>query len=356
MAEVTWLVGSGTLAGLLLASCATSLGGGTALQKVSVALISTQHLSEIPKPVALAVGLGSVWVMAPSPEPGSGTPAYGSLLQVSERNGALQARARVGGAPMSVLPDRHVVWVANTASSASLHLAYQDSILGLAVPGLSRITVYSGQALATAPGENPLAADASGVWAITGAGSDTNVTTLGTTPHVLASVPGIGSAIAACGPRLYVATTSDSQTAVREILSSTGAITRTWTIPGSALASLRCTSSGVLLGLSSPTDGGFYELRRGSAGVPRRFGARTQFGVTIVDGNVWTVTADQAPSGRWGVWLFGYSLSTYKQVNVPMRLGSGSRLGPIAPEGLAGTAHTLWAAVGSSLLKIAIGG
>ncbi len=208
-----------------------------------------------------------------------------------------------------------------------------------------------------------MAGDAAGVWDVvflpqTSSSTETEVLSLsGATALPISTISGFDASIAACRSGLYVATTlvPSGRERVYRLSPRSGAVESTWTVGFSALATLDCLPGGVLMGLSSPKQGGLFRLQSGSTRVSAVFGARTQFGTAVIGNEVWTLTARQAADGNWSTWLYGYSWRSQRLIARPLRLGStGDVLGPIAPAALAASGHRLWAVVGRHLLKIAI--
>ncbi len=316
------------------------------------------------QPTALAVGLGSLWIVVPAAKGApAGQLAYGSLVRIALASGKRQGpTSSVGGFPVDVALAKSSIWVANEPGDPSQHFAYQSTVLDLAASSGTVIRRYSGQDLVGGSLETSLAGDGAGIWDIVSSSSLSTSRTkvlslLGPTAEPISTVGGFPASVAGCNSSLYVATwlISTGRTRVYRLSPTSGAIESTWTINLSALATLDCLPGGVLLGLSSPRGGGLFRLENHSARVPPAFGTRTQSGTAVVGDDVWTLTARQSVGGDWSTWLDGYSWRTRRSVTHPLRLGrTGDVLGPIAPAALSASGHDVWAVVGRQLLKVAI--
>lgn len=348
--------------GMVLAALVCACSGTSTLSSPRV--VGSYPLSYAAQPTSLAVGLGSLWVVVPEAgSPPAGQLAYGSLVRIGPETGKRQGAAiQVGGEPVDVAVISSSIWVANEGQDPREGAGYPDSVLDLAPATGTIVRAYGRQELASGPIETPITGDASGVWDIVMSSpsntSETQVLRLsGPAAKLISTVSGLPASIAACDSGLYVDTTlvPSGRERLYRLSPNSGAVESTWTIGFSALASLDCLPRGVLLGLSSPKQGGLFRVEGGSVRVSAVFGARTQWGTAVIGDEVWTLTARQAADGNWSTWLYGYSWRSQRLIARPLRLGStGDVLGPIAPAALAASGHRLWAVVGRRILKISI--
>jgi hypothetical protein len=343
----------------VLPGCAAATEPGSTVA-ARLAVVARYTLPGTSEPTGVATGVNSLWVIVPSTggPPTENATVYGRLERISETTGRIVETSAVGGYPQSLAIAGSSVWVANAADDPSLHYADENTLLELSPPDY-RVTQDFGQQNIVGLDAN-VSADASGVWDIDAVGTTTSLVTFGSgTQKVLGSLAGYPVAIEACSSRLYVATTNDEGSTDIDLVSAeSGLLERTWTLQLSAQVSLRCLSGGVLAGLDTPDGGGLFDFRDGSKHVPSPFGARTQFGVALSQGDVWVLTSHQSdPSAGtgWTTGLSRYSLRTHRQLGVPLLLGASYHGTPIAPAGLEAEGKSLWAIVGMHLLKIAIG-
>ena len=345
--------------GMVLAALVCACSATSTLSSPRV--VGSYPLSYAAQPTSLAVGLGSLWVVVPAPP--AGQLAYGSLVRIAPETGKRQGAAiPVGGQPVDVAVINSSIWVANGGEDPREEAAYPDTVLDLAPATGTIVRAYGGQELASGPIETPMTGDASGVWdVVMSSSSNTSETQVlrlsGPAGKVISTVSGLLASIAACRSGLYVATTlvPSGRERVYRLSPKSGAVESTWTIGFSALATLDCLPGGVLLGLSSPKEGGLFRLQSGSTRISAVFGARTQFGTAVIGDEVWTLTARQAAGGNWSTWLYEYSWRSQRLIARPLSLGrTGDVLGPIAPAALAASGHRLRAVVGRRILKISI--
>jgi hypothetical protein len=262
-------------------------------------------------------------------------------------DGARLAAWATVGDPVGLAVGGSSVWVVGGAGDNTVSLADPNTVVQLDVTtGLTRYKypVEGAQAVAT---------NGDSAWVVTsGIGSKSatllrlnqgHTTLVATLSGQLASNPGFtGDALAICPSGIYVATITNSSTAVSQVSMQTAISQQLLSVSGSGGASLACNSQSLFLAVEDADHGGIYPLPASRSSAVTPFGPRSPSDLAVVATDLWVVDQTYG-DGPGRVSLFNAS-SAYQLAQVKLPLGD-ARL-------LAADSSGTWVVAGSNLLEL----